>query len=208
MVASAIPTPLAHVQSRFLSILPRIRRHAQIYFRHVRCRFKLNDLISEVIALSWKWFLRLAEKGKDACKFPSVLATYAAKAVRCGRRVCGQLKPKDVLSERAQQRHGFSVNRLPDMSTLSENPYSEALIDNTMSPVPDQVAFRLDWPSWLKTRTHRDRKLIAQMAQRERTIDLSQKFQLSSARISQLRRLYHDDWQRFTADEQNTTSAR
>ena len=40
----------------------------------------------------------------------------------------------------------FSISKLPDFSTLSDNPLSDALIDNTRSPVPEQVQFRLDFP--------------------------------------------------------------
>ena len=139
----------------------------------------------------------MAQKGKDATRFPTALATYAAKAVRCGRRVCGQLTPNDVHSERAQQMRGFSTSKLPDFSTLSENPLAEAFIDNTRSPVPDQVQFRLDFPSWLRTRTERDRRVINDMAMGQRTSYLASKYGISPGRISQLRRECHDDWQRF-----------
>ena len=63
-----------------------------------------------------------------------------------------------MLNEHAQQRHGFCVGKLPDFSTLSENPLAEALIDNTRTEVPEQVCFRIDFPSWLGTR---DRHAIA-----------------------------------------------
>jgi len=189
----------ATLHARFLSILAKIRTHARIFFRHVRCRCKREDFIAETIALCWKWFVRLATKGKDACHFPSVLATYAARAVKCGRRVYGQMKAQDVLNEHAQQRHGFYLGKLPDFSTLSENPLAEALIDNTRSPVPDQVQFRLDFPSWLRTRNERDRRVINDMAMGQRTLDLSKKYGISPGRISQLRREFHDDWQRYTA---------
>ncbi len=168
--------------------------HARIYFRHVRCYVKKSDLIAEVVALAWKWFLRLSERGKDACRFASVLATFAAKAVRCGRRITGQLKPKDVHSERAQQKRNFTITKLPDFSTLSTNPLAEALADNTRTPPPDAAAFRCDWPAWLKTRCKRDRHLIRDMMTGERTQVLAKRFQISPARVSQLRREFHDDW--------------
>jgi hypothetical protein len=106
----------ASLQASFLAIRPRIETHARIYFRHVRCSTTRADRVAETLALAWKWFVRLAKRGKDATAHPSVLATYAVKAVNAGRRLCGQQKAKDVLSERAQQRHGFRVERLP-MST-------------------------------------------------------------------------------------------
>ncbi|OAI48215.1 hypothetical protein AYO44_07585 [Planctomycetaceae bacterium SCGC AG-212-F19] len=200
MVASAASS-LFHVQSDFLTALPRITRHARCYFRHVPCRHRKADFVSEVLALSWKWWLRLIERGKNPRAFVSVLASFAAKAVRSGRRVCGQLPAKDAMSERAQQRHAFSVSKLPDFATESTNPLQEALTDNTQSPVPDQVQFRCDFPNWLTAHTQRDRKIAVEMAKGEKTLALAQRFKLSPARVSQLRREFQDDWQRFTGDQ-------
>ena len=203
MIAPAIPHPvcsLADLQARFLSILPRIRTHARVYFRHIKCKGRRADCIAEAVALAWKWFIRLAEKGKDATRFPSVLASYAARAVRSGRRVCGQLKAKDAMSERAQQRHGFCVGKLPDFSTESTNPLAEALTENTVSPVPDQVQFRCDHPAWVASHGDRDRRLIHAMMLGHRTMDLARRFHLSPARISQLRREYKDGWEEFCGE--------
>jgi hypothetical protein len=197
MVATTLSFHAMH--PRFLSILPRIEKHASLYFRHIKCREQKADRVAEVVALAWKWFVRLAERGKDARQFPSCLADFAARAVRSGRRVTGQLKTKDVLSERAQQRHGFFVGKLPDYSTESTNPLAEALADNTRSPVPDQVQFRLDFPAWTWSRCQRDRRLIHDMATGERTKVLADRFGISQARVSQLRRDFHEDYARFTA---------
>ena len=199
-VNAACFTSTADLHARFLTIEPRIRTHARVYFRSVKCPVKKEDFIAETVALAWKWFKRLAEKAKDATQFASVLATYAARAVKWGRRVTGQLKAKDVMNERTQQRHGFTVSKLPDYSTLSTNPLVEALADNTRTPPPDAAAFRVDWPAWLRTRTRRDRRIIRDMMANERTKDLANKFKISRARISQLRREFCDDWNRFCGD--------
>ena len=84
-----------------------------------------------MLGLCWKWWLRLIDRGKNPAKFVSVLASFAARAVRSGRRVCGQERAKDALSTVAQQRHSFTVSSLPQISTLNPNPLSDALIDNT-----------------------------------------------------------------------------
>jgi hypothetical protein len=212
MSNALVPTPTAlsiHVlRVRFLSILPRIELHGRISFRFVRCPHQKADAVAEVVALAWKWHLQLAERGKDATRFPSTLATFAARAVRAGRRVCGQERAKDVLSLSAQRRRRFVVERLPDFSTQSGNPLEEALVDNTQTPPPEQAAFRLDFPAWLQTRTERDRRLAEDLMTGERTSDVSTKFGLSPARISQLRRHFHDDWQRFCRfDEGSSNSA-
>jgi hypothetical protein len=188
---------ISQVQSRFLAILPRIQTHAGIYFRHVSDPQRRADLIAEVVGLSWRWFLELARRGKDATQFSTALASFAAKAVRTGRRVCGQERAKDVLSSVAQQRHGFSVGKLPDFSVLSENPLVEALTDNTQSPVPDQVQFRCDFPAWRRTRTKRDRRIIGSMMAGEGTRCLSRQFGMSPSRISQLRQEFKTDWRNF-----------
>ena len=117
MKQTATPS-LTDLQVRFLEICERIETHARIYFRNVKCWVKRSDFVAETIALAWKWFRRLAQQGKDAREFASVLACYAARAVKCGRRVTKQLKAQDVLSEVAQQRHGFYVGKIPDFSTL------------------------------------------------------------------------------------------
>jgi hypothetical protein len=46
-------------------MLPRIELHGRIYFRHVRCPHRRADCVAVMVALCWKWFLRLVERGKD-----------------------------------------------------------------------------------------------------------------------------------------------
>jgi hypothetical protein len=199
-----MPSPatarLRALQLAFLSIVPRIERHGRVYFRYVKCPDRKVDAIREMVDLCWKWFRRLAEQGKDATCFPSVLATFAARAVHSGRRLAGACKAKDALSPVAQRRHGFQVGRLPDFSTLNGNPLFDALHDNTRSPVADQVAFRLDFPAWLASLGSRNRSIAQDMAQGHRTGELAQKYGLSPARVSQLRREFFLGWQKFCGE--------
>jgi hypothetical protein len=190
---------LAELHAVFLSILPRIELHGRVYFRRKNADAR-EELTAEMVGLCWKWFVRLIERGKDPTAFVSALATFAARAVNSGRRVCGQERAKDVLSPSAQKRRGFVVERLPDYSTLAGTSLQEALIENAATPVPEQVSFRLDFPAWRLTRCHRDRRMIDRMMLGERTLDLSQQFGVSPARVSQLRREFHDDWQRFCGE--------
>jgi hypothetical protein len=205
---------LHRLQAAFLSILPRIELHAQVYFRGLKCPHRKAEAVQETLALAWSAFVRLTDRGKDPLTFPATFARFAARAVKCGRRLCGQEKAKDVLSSLAQQRHGFGVETLPrSTATRHEERYGavhgqrqqdlleERLRDNTLTPVPEQVAFRLDFPSWLRTLTARERRIIGEMANNERTLDISKRFELSPARISQMRRELHNDWQRFCGDQ-------
>ncbi len=202
MITRSVPAPRAHalhrLQQTFVTaILPRVEAHGRVYFRHVRCLNQKEELLDEMAALCWKWFLRLVRRGKDVLQFVSALVTYAARAVGSGRRVCGHERARDVLSPVAQRRHGFTVSRLPGCSTLHGNPLDEALQDNTVSPVPEQVAFRLDFPAWRRTHCERDRRLIDRLMLGERTLDASRAFGLSPARVSQKRREFRHDWQIF-----------
>src|SRR5689334_2240505 len=113
MMSTPVNAPTVEsLQSRFLAFLPRIERRAQVYFRDVKCAMRKADCVAEVVAIAWKWFTRLMKKGRDATKFVGALATLAARAVRSGRRACGQERSNDVLNPLAQARHGFHVHSL------------------------------------------------------------------------------------------------
>jgi hypothetical protein len=66
-----------------------------------------------------------------------------------------------------------------------------------VTPPPDQAAFRIDFPRWRTTRTERDRGILHDLMLGERTGQVSRKYGISASRVSQLRRDFHDDWQRF-----------
>jgi hypothetical protein len=201
MITSATPSccPSAHqaTQQAFLGILPRLKLHGKVYFRDLKDPERREEAICEMLALAWSWFVRLAERGKDATQFASVLATYAARAVRAGRRLCGQEKTKDVLSPLAQQRRGFSVSTLSDGSSLAGNVLDEALQDNTITPIVEQVQFRLDFPRWRGSRCERDRRLIDDLMVGGRAYEMARKYGLSRSRVSELRRQFFEDWSNF-----------
>ena len=75
-----------------------------------------------------------------------------ARAVKCGRRLCGKERARDVLNPVVQQCRGFKVEPLAATSrapheTLYTRPhgqqtqdaYEELLRDNRQTPVPDLV---------------------------------------------------------------------
>jgi hypothetical protein len=192
---------LARLHDSFLaSVLPKVLSHGRVYFRHLRSAQLKEEYLAEMVALAWKWHLRLAERGKDSTCFPSALATFAARAVRCGRKLAGMDRSKDVLSPLAQQRRGFAVCKLPDCSTLDGSPLDEALHDNTRTPPDEQCAFRIDFPAWRATHAERDRRLLDDLMLGERTLDVAGKYGLSPGRVSQLRREFLLDWRRYLSE--------
>ena len=171
-------------------------------------------------ALAWLWFRRLAQRGKDAGDYLSTFNDFLVRSVSSGRRIMGYEKAKDAMCVRTQKRRGFKVERLPkEFRASHESLYStvhgqqehdafeERLSDNSITPIPDQAAFRIDWPAWMQTQTERDRRIIDDLMAGERTFEVSRKYGLSAARISQLRRQLHDDWEVFCAAPDNETVA-
>jgi hypothetical protein len=219
VIAPAPPAPsIDDLHTAFLRLVPRIELHGRVCFRGLKCLDTREDCICEMLALAWRWFLRLIEQGKDPLEFPSAIAGFAARAVKAGRRLCGKHQGKDILNPLAQQRHDFVVEPLPVSTCRShESRYSvplgqqaqdalEArLRDNRQTPVPEQVCFRLDFPAWLYRRSERDRRIIDDLLQGERTGDVADKHGLSPGRISQLRREFMASWEQFCGEPAPST---
>src|SRR5262249_41604570 len=201
------------LHARFLALVPCIETYARVYCRGMRCPGRQEDRAQECVALGWQWFVRLTAQGKDVFAFPVVFAATVARAVKCGRRLCGKERANDVLSLLAQQRHGFRVERLPSATRgpneqlyaephgqAMQDTFEERLRDNTQTPVPDQAAFRIDFPLWRLSHGERDRRLIDHLLVGERTLEVSHTFGVSPARVSQKRREFRDDWLAFCGE--------
>jgi hypothetical protein len=209
----------ATLHDRFLELLPRIETHGKIYFRHKKGAEKA-EILQEMRALAWKWYRRLMQRGKDPAQFVFNFTRVLVRAVSCGRRVVGMEPVKDVLSPRCQREHSVRVEPLPSSTAAShETLYAtvrgqhehdaleERLRDNTQTPVPEQAAFRVDWPAWLQTLTDRSRRIIDDLMNGERTLDVSRKYGVSPGRVSQMREWFHDSWERFNADKGELAAA-
>ena len=200
---------LADLHTRFLVLLPTIETHGRFFFRHLKPHRK-EEAVQEMLALAWVRFLRLAQRGKDAHDFLATFNDFLARAVSNGRRLMGSEKAKDAMCARSQKRRGFKVEALPLATRASHkslystvrgqkehDAFEERLCDNTLTPVPDQAAFRIDWSAWRQTQSERDCRIIDDLMMGERSLDVSRKHGLSPARISQLRRQLRDDWHEF-----------
>ena len=217
MIAASgdVATSTVDLHAQFLELLlPKIETHARIYFRDVKCPARRADLIDETVALAWKWYRRLVERGKDVMQFAMVFVYLVAKAVKCGQRTTGRENINDVMNPLAQKRHGFQVEPLPISTCTSHDTlygagtgqrqldeYEERLRDNTITPPPDQAAFRIDWPRFLKTLTHRDRELAQYLSLGHRPSRAAAKFGLVPGRVTQLRQRWRREWRSFGGDD-------
>ncbi len=176
----------------FLKMLPRIIRYASVAFQGLDAE-KKEDALAEVVARCFVAYVRLVELGKEDIVYPTVLALYAIRQYRDGRRTGTKANSHDVHA----RREGVRVEHL---GTPRDQRWRESLIDNTRSPVPDQAAFRIDFPEYLRMLCARDRRLALQLARGERTSDVALRFGISKGRVSQLRRELQEEWLRFQGE--------
>lgn len=186
-------------EKEFLIALPRIERHAQISFRSTRCHCTREDQIAEVIALAWKWWRRLRRRGKNPNRFVAMIATFAVRSVRSGRRLVRSASALCPLSPVCQQRHQVRVQTIPCHSSLRGGPLWEALRDIPSCDPAEQAAFRLDFPAWLASFDLRHREIILLLAAGEHTRDVAAHLGRSQGRVSQLRAEYQASWLAFSA---------
>jgi len=191
-------TVTAQQNEQFLDMLPLIRSQARLAFRRLRPELK-QELVEEVIANAYLAFSRLVRRGREGLAYATPLANFAIRQVIAGRRVGTKLNSNDVSSVVAQRRRGFTLRTLPSESS-ELNIWSEILADDTATPVPDQVAFRLDFPAWLRIQNRRKRELAKFLAVGNTATEAARRFGVSISRISQLRSELQASWEVFQGE--------
>jgi len=192
-------------QESFLEMLPMIEQHARIAFRGMDAETQ-DDAVSEVIANAMCAYHRLHERGELQRAFATALARYAVAQYHAGRRVGTSQCSRDVYSTRAKKKAGYDLLSLGTPAD-QHGEWMECLVDNRRTPVPDQVAFRLDFPRWLNSQTARDRRIAERLSLGCSTGEVAREFKISPARISQLRRELADSWNEFIGDSRLTEAS-
>ena len=191
-------TVTAQQNERFLEMLPLIRSQARLAFRRLRPEHK-SELVQEVVATAFCAFAALVRRDKANIAYATPLANYAIRQVIAGRRVGTKLNSNDVTSVLAQRRGGFALQTLPSEG-FEPDVWSEILADNTATPVPDQAAFRLDFPAWLRIQNHRKQELARFLAVGNSATEAARRFRVSGARVSQLRGELQASWEEFQGE--------
>lgn len=183
---------------RLLAMLPTVRRNARIAFRGLDADSR-DDAVAEVIANVTVAFARLVALGKTHLAFPTVLAHFGISQFRDGRRVGNRFRISEVLSRHAQRRKRFFVERL-DHLDQDTGEWCEAVVEDPRTPVPEQVAFRIDFPQWLAGLTRRNRKIAEALSVGNTTSEVAKRFEISPGRVSQLRNEFYRSWREFHHD--------
>ena len=202
---STTPRLPSRMQQHFVSMLPAIQQQAAHRLRNYP-QHEQEELMAEVVALAFCMFVTLAKRGRIDLAYPTPLAAYGCRQALTGRRAGASLNVNDVTSRHCQRRKHIRVERL-DRFDSKRGEWREAVVEDHRTPVPDQAAFRCDFPEWLKTLTHRDRQIAETLASGEGTTRTAKRFRLSLGRISQLRRELHDGWCQFHGDLLQPTAA-
>jgi DNA-directed RNA polymerase specialized sigma24 family protein len=188
----------SHWQAEFLRLVPRIRRYAEMRFRHVNPADR-DDAVQEVIARALLQFLRLWELGKADLIYAGPLARYAVAQVRGGRRVGGRLNIRDVSSTYCRARKGVSLESL-DRCDDASDCWQEVLVEDRQATPADVAAARIDVREWLRSLPRRNRRLAERLATGESTSGAAQMFGISRSRVSQLRRELKCAWNTFQGE--------
>jgi DNA-directed RNA polymerase specialized sigma24 family protein len=189
----------------FLRVLPKIVSYARTAFQY-RDPESREDLVQEVVANACVAFKALWDRGKQALAYPTVLASYAIRQVKDGRRVGNRLNVREVLSKYAQQHKGFVVVRL-DKFDDEEGQWQEVIVEDRHAGPADIARTRIDFSDWLGSLKRRDRRVAEFLANGETTTTAAKKFKISAGRISQLRRELAESWRAFVGDEPTPEAA-
>ena len=195
-------------QQHFIAMLPAIQRYAKRRFRNKHSEER-DELIAEVVAITFSMFVRLVERGKTDRAYASTLANYSCRQVATGRRLGTPLNVNDVTSEYCCRRKGVRVQSLHRRDHKT-GVWREILVEDrksSKSTPADLAAARIDVPAFFDSLPQRDRHIAEQLAAGESTTCVARMFKLSLGRISQLRREMCDAWKRFHGEQLQPSEA-
>ncbi len=203
MICTACPSP--DWQALFLRMLPRIRKHARIAFRHHDPESR-EELVQAVVCNACCAVARLAELDKLDLAYASVLARFGVAQVKDGRMTGGSLNCHDVSSKYCQRQKSVSVERL-DHFDEEENCWAEAIVEDRTAGPAEIARTRIDFDAWLHQLPRRNRRIAEFLSLGHRTQDAAHKFDISQGRISQLRKELAESWRDFTGEGDNFSTA-
>ena len=210
MIAFAKPESKQSVQPPwhvpFLRLLPTIQSYAAAKFAHLNAEAR-EEAVAETVAQAMVAVMHLVRRGKDPADFPGHICHFAVLHVKTGRLVAGQ-SAHDALSPMAQQLGDFQVSSLDDESCADDASWKAAACTDTRSwPVPDVVAFRLDFEQWLSSLSRRDRSITKRLAVGDRTGEVAGAFNVTPSGISHLRNRLRQSWEEFEGEAAACDSA-
>jgi hypothetical protein len=187
-----------HQELFVTTMLPAITRIARQNFSHLDPEAK-EEATAEVVAAAFIMFVGLVRDGREALAFPSVLGMYGVRRVRIGRQAATPMNVRDVSSVYCQLKKKIRLERL-DTYDCETQSWQEVLVEDRHSGPAEIAASRMDFASWLRSLTKRDRKYAEILATGETTGGAAKQCQVSPSRISQVRRQLMESWEEFVGE--------
>ena len=103
------------------------------------------------------------------------------------------------MSEYAQHQKNFQVEPLHFFDD-EENCWREVLVEDRRATPAEIAACRIDFAEWIHRLPHRQRTIAMTLAAGETTQAAARKFAVTPARISQIRQLLKESWERFQGE--------
>lgn len=205
---AAFPSKSNPVNHEFLTHLPAVETHARIAFRRLPEEEK-EDAVAEAIASAFCNFISVKRRGKAACLKSSMLARYAVLSVTDGRHVGGRRDTQfDALGWRAAQHrrlaihalHGAKYHAYDCLSPNDAPVWRYLFLEDRRTPVSDQVAFRIDWSTFLSRQSDRTRRIVAVLAEGHRRCDVADRFGVTASALTQRMNRVRREWLAFQGD--------
>jgi hypothetical protein len=176
-------------QARFMAVLPSLRRVIGRSFRSYFAMYR-EDAIAEAIGIAWYKFRRLVERGGDPERFVSSIGQQSAVIVHRGRTIpiAGGGRGRAVIEPlcHATQRK-YRLHSRP--------MWDECLI--TRPPIPEAVAFRIDFAAWRRQWTRSDLAIIDDRLAGYTRQEIACRMGLSKSAVEQRLPLFRKSWQQF-----------
>ena len=195
MTALAIDPSTSNNHDDFLAVMPRVSYLARRRFAYMQ-REQREDAVAEAIAAGFMAYLSMKRRGRLNLISTVGFARNAVSHVVAGRHVGGSQAGGDVMSELGRRRHGCSVQSFDAESVDNTEGcgWLHEAVAAHQTPVPEQVAIRVDGGRWLASLNTRERWMIEELAAGEMAVKVAKHFGISPARLSQLRKQWADSW--------------
>ncbi len=191
--------------AKFLAMLPRIRRQAAYYLRHLSKKDRA-DAVQEVVASAFvSWVRLMIEVSRTSPTLAHWPAMLPANTSLVGESACS-MNCNDVTSDYCRQKKGLFFEQL-DRIDESTGEWEELVVEDRHSTPAEVASTRIDFRAWLESLPERTRHVAETLATGEATSHVARMFGCSASRVSQLRRELHDAWLAFTGEATPATSS-
>jgi hypothetical protein len=182
-----------NAQARFVAILPELRGIIAKHFRSYSNQTDKDDAIAEAVAMSWKKFAALIQRGIDPEALILSIGQRCALNVHRGAKctVVNQKRGRSIiepLSISHRRKHRFRTRQLFDGCI------------RTQQRIPDAVAFRIDFAMWRRQWSRRDLAIIDDRLAGYTCLEIARKLGVNQWNVNQRLPRYYQSWKQFALE--------